>query len=72
MLENIEFKTFCSGFTALSEKKLEFSDFVSATRNQTPNFIKHENYIQKVYDSISILEKCLILCGIVFLMYCDY
>ena len=47
----------------LKVKKLDFSDFVSATRDLSPNFIKHKNCIQKVYDSPSILKKCMIVCG---------
>ena len=39
MFENSEFRRFCNGFTALSEKFF-FSDFVSATRDLRPNFIK--------------------------------
>ena len=38
-------------------RKLDVSDFVSATRDLTPNFIKLKNCIQKVYDSPSILKK---------------
>ena len=51
MFENSEFRRFCNDFTALSEKKLDFSDFVSAIRVLSPNFIKLKNCIQKVYDS---------------------
>ena len=39
----------------LKLRKLDFSDFVSATRDLRPNFIKLKNCIHKVYDSPSIL-----------------
>ena len=42
---------------------MDFSDFVSATRDLSPNFIKLKNSIQKVYDSQSILINCMIMCG---------
>ena len=51
MFENSEFRRFCNDSTALSEKKNDFSDFVSATRDLSPNFIKLKKSIQKVYDS---------------------
>ena len=62
MFENSEFRRFCNDSTALSEKKIDFSDFVSATRNLSPNFIKLKKSIQKVYDSQSILINCMIMC----------
>ena len=47
----------------LKVRKLDVSYFVSATRDLTPNFIKLKNCIQKVYDSPSILNNCMIMCG---------
>ena len=44
-------------------RKIDFSDFVSATRDLSRNFIKLKNSIQKVYDSRSILIYCMIMCG---------
>ena len=43
--------------SCLKLEKLDFSDFVSATRDLSPNFSKLKNWIQKVYDSPSILNK---------------
>ena len=44
-------------------RKIDFSDFASATRDLSPNFIKLKYSIQKVYDSQSILINCIIMCG---------
>ena len=63
MFENSEFRRFCNDSTALNEKKFDFSDFVSAIRDLSPNSIKLKNSIQKVYDSQSILINCMIMCG---------
>ena len=41
----------------LKVRKLDYSDFVYATRELTPNFIKPTNCIQNVYDSPSIQKK---------------
>ena len=43
-------------------RKLDFTDFVSATRDLSPNFIKLKKCVQKVYDSPSILKECMIVC----------
>ena len=57
MLGNIEFKRFCNDCIALSKRHL-----IEATRDLTSNFIKA--CIQKFTAyGISILEKCMILCG---------
>ena len=40
MFKNNEFRRFCNDFTALSEKNLIFSVFVSATRDIIQYFIK--------------------------------
>ena len=40
MFENSESRRFCNDFIALSEKKLDFSDFVPAARDPSPNSIK--------------------------------
>ena len=47
----------------LKVRKLDFCNFVSATRDLSPNLLKLKNCIQKVFDSPSILQKCMILCG---------
>ena len=47
----------------LQVKKLDFIDFVYATRDLTPHFIKLKNCIQKVYDRPSLLNNCMIVCG---------
>ena len=47
----------------LKVRKIDFSDFVSATSDLSPNFIKLKKSIQKVYDSQSILINCMIMCG---------
>ena len=39
------------------KKKLDFSDFVSAARDLSPNFKKIKNWIQNVNDSTSILKN---------------
>ena len=44
-------------------KKRDFSNFVSATRDLSPNFIKLKNCIQNVYDSPFILKQCMVVCG---------
>ena len=62
MFENSEFRRFGNDSTTLSVKKNDFSDFVSTTRELSPNFIKLKNSIQKVYDSKSILINCMIMC----------
>ena len=54
MFKNSEFRRFCNESTALREKKNNnFSDFASATRDLTPNFIKFKNPIQytEAYDT---------------------
>ena len=63
MFENSEFRRFCKDSTDLSEKKIDFSNFIFATRDLSPNFIKLKNSIQKVYDSQSILKNCMIMFG---------
>ena len=45
MFENSEFRRFCNDSTALGEKKIDFSDLVSSTRDLSPNFIKLKNSI---------------------------
>ena len=47
-------------FDCLKCEKLDFSDFVSATRGLSPNSIKLKKCLQKVFDSPSILKKCMI------------
>ena len=44
-------------------RKNDFSDFVSATKDLSPNFIKLKKSIQKVYNSQPILINCMIICG---------
>ena len=39
-----------------------FSDFISATRDLSPNFVELKNCIQKVYYSPSILNKWMVVC----------
>ena len=56
MIENREFRGDFAMILLLKVRKLDFSDFVSATRELTPNFIKLKNCIQKVYDSPSLLQ----------------
>ena len=41
----------------LRVRKLDFCDFVSASRDLSPNFLKLKNCIQKVLYSPSILKK---------------
>ena len=69
IFENSKFRRFCNDSTALSDKN-DFFDFVSATRDLSPNFIKLKNSIQKVYNSRSILIYCMIMCG--KLISCEY
>ena len=47
----------CAMILLLKVKKLDFSDFVSATRDLSPNFKKLKNWIQNVNDSPSILKN---------------
>ena len=47
----------------LKVRKTYFCNFVSATRDLSPNFIKLRNCIQKVFDSPLTLKKCMIPCG---------
>ena len=65
MFENSEFRRFCKNFTTKSE-----TNFVSATRDLTPKFIKFKNSIQEVYDSPLILNNCMLLCE--KLIYYEY
>ena len=63
MFENNEFRRFCNDFTALSEKNLIFSEFVSATRDITPYFIKLKKlHTVSLRQSINT-KKCMILSG---------
>ena len=62
MFENSEFRRFFS-FYCFKIEKLDFSDFVYATRDLTHNFIKLTKCIKNVYDSPSILKYYMIVCG---------